>query len=183
MAMPIVNLPEDCSRLAGGLEVGMTIQLAVPYEALHCAPGIFGARLAPGDWATTYRQAVVGCDQPGIFGKRFIAPCRSTHDCALSQNISIPGFTQLESSSVPEPSITTSGSASASSAMDEPHSGQNIRWIDLPVSPVLLYRAILPSIFTAGFGTPSTVENALPVNFWQSVQWQTPTKAGSPVAL
>ena len=72
MAMPIVNLPEDCSRLAGGLEVGMTIQLAVPYEALHCAPGIFGARLAPGDWATTYRQAVVGCDQPGIFGKRFI---------------------------------------------------------------------------------------------------------------
>jgi hypothetical protein len=27
------------------------------------------------------------------------------------------------------------------------------------------------------------VENALPVNFWQSVQWQTPTKAGSPVAL
>ncbi len=44
MAMSIVNLPEDCSRLAGGLEARMTIQQAVPYDALHCVPGISGAR-------------------------------------------------------------------------------------------------------------------------------------------
>ena len=135
MAMPIVNLPEDCSRLAGGLEVGMTIQLAVPLKRFTVPH--FRCPFSSRDWATTYRQAS-GCDQPGIFGKRFISLWRLTHDCALSQNISIPGFNQLASSRVPAPSITTSGSASASSAMDEPHSGQNVRWIDLPVSPVLL---------------------------------------------
>jgi hypothetical protein len=45
------------------------------------------------------------------------------------------GLTQLASSSVPVLSMTTSGIADASSAIDDPHSGQNLRSIVLPVSP------------------------------------------------
>jgi hypothetical protein len=48
-----------------------------------------------------YPQGVV-LDQPGIFEKRCVSPPSCTHRCALSQKSCIAGFTQLESSSVPE---------------------------------------------------------------------------------
>ena len=47
MAMFMVNSPEGCSRLAGGLGGRMTIRQTLRGESLHCAPGIFGAPLAP----------------------------------------------------------------------------------------------------------------------------------------
>jgi len=64
---------------------------------------------------------------PGIFGKRCLSPPSSTHGWALSQKISIPGFTQLESSSVPAMIIATLGMTSASSISVDPHSGQKRR--------------------------------------------------------
>ena len=63
----------------------------------------------------------------GIFGKRCLSPPSCTQGWALSQKISMFGFTQLESSSVPAMIIVTFGMASASSVTDEPHSGQNRR--------------------------------------------------------
>src|SRR5271169_4051751 len=64
---------------------------------------------------------------PGIFGKRCLSPPSSTQGCALSQKISIPGLTQLASSSVPAMIIVTFGMTSASSISVDPHSGQNRR--------------------------------------------------------
>ena len=77
------------------------------------------------DLATLRVIELVG--YPGIFGKRCLSPPSSTQGCALSQNISIPGFTQLESSSVPAMIIATFGMTSASSISVDPHSGQKRR--------------------------------------------------------
>ena len=49
------------------------------------------------------------------------------NDWALSQKISIPGLTQLASSSVPAMIIVTFGMTSASSISVDPHSGQKRR--------------------------------------------------------
>jgi hypothetical protein len=40
MAMVMVNLPEGCSRLAGGLGGRMTNRQTARDESVHCAPGI-----------------------------------------------------------------------------------------------------------------------------------------------
>ena len=55
-------------------------------------------------------------------GGALVAP-----ETPLSQKISIPGFTQLASSSVPAMIIVTFGMTSASSINADPHSGQKRR--------------------------------------------------------
>jgi hypothetical protein len=95
----------------------------------------------------------------------------------------ICGFTQLGSSSVPALSITTPGITDAESAIPEPHTGQKRRSIAWPLSPDLLNALNAPSTDSAGSGTATTIENAEPLNFWQSRQWHTPTNAGSTSAL
>ncbi len=70
MAMFKVNSPEGCSRLAGGLGGRMTIRRTLRGESLHCAPGIFGAPLAPCGMSThrtagasvTWRAVTVWAD-------------------------------------------------------------------------------------------------------------------------
>ena len=138
-----------------------------------------GGRRAGG--GRPWRRSASGCDQPGIFGKRFMSPPRCTQDCALSQKISIAGFTQLASSSVPAPSITTSGSAvrfignGRAAFRAELSDRSTCRCRRSCCTGELAFDASAP----ASARRPP-MENALPVNFWQSVQWQTPTKAGSP---
>ena len=63
----------------------------------------------------------------GIFGERRLSPPRCTHDCALSQKISLAGSTQLASSRVPAITIVIFGMISASSMIADPHAGQKRR--------------------------------------------------------
>ena len=83
--------------------------------------------LVLGDANRTVLRVIELVGYPGIFGKRCLSPPSSTHGWALSQKISIPGFTQLESSSVPAMIIATLGMTSASSIRVDPHSGQKRR--------------------------------------------------------
>jgi len=63
----------------------------------------------------------------GIFGERRLSPASCTHGWALSQKISLAGFTQLASSSVPANIIVIFGMISASSMSADPHAGQKRR--------------------------------------------------------
>src|SRR5205085_4409765 len=71
------------------------------------------------------------------------------------------------------------GWVAGASAIDDPHSGQNSRTIGFPLSLSFEYDFSSPWISSADCGSPTSVPNALPVNFWQSRQWQTPTNSGS----
>jgi hypothetical protein len=52
-----------------------------------------------------------------------------------------------------------------------------------PVSAILLYVFSVPRSSKADFSIATRNENALPLNFRQSVQWHTPTNTGSLEAL
>jgi hypothetical protein len=63
--------------------------------------------------------------------------------------------------------------------IEDPHSGQKRRCKVLPLSPLSSNVFSAPCTDNAGFGTASTTRNAVPDAFWQFLQWQTPTNAGS----
>jgi hypothetical protein len=76
------------------------------------------------------------------------------------------------SSNVPTFRIIIPGLVPGSSAIDEPHSGQKCLRIGLPLPPMLLNVLSVPSIVTAFLVARTSAAKALPVNFWQSRQWQ-----------
>ena len=75
------------------------------------------------------------------------------------------------------------GCVPGSSAIDEPHSGQKCLWIGLPLPPMLLNVLSVPSIVTASLVARTSAAKALPVNFWQSRQWQIVALVGSTSAV
>ena len=113
-----IDLDKDAPALAGG--IGDARERLFDQSAARRAPR--------GEIGREPRQGRP-CDRahPGIFGKRCLSPSRLTQGWALSQKISIPGLTQLASSSVPAMIIVTFGMTSASSISVDPHSGQKRR--------------------------------------------------------
>src|SRR5215469_6104481 len=99
-----------------------------------------------------------------------MSPVRCTQGKASSQKISRAGAIDFGSSNVPMLSTMRPGEALASSAIDEPHSGQKCRRTGLPLLPKLVNDFIVPLIVTDSVGKMAKAPNALPVNFWQSRQ-------------
>jgi hypothetical protein len=76
----------------------------------------------------------------------------------------------------------TPGITARSEKIGEPHSGQKLRSTAWPLSPLSWNALSGPLTDIADFGIPTTTENAVPVCFWQRVQWHTPTNTGSALA-
>ena len=93
------------------------------------------------------------------------------------------GFTTLWSSSVPARSMVTPCMMSAVSMSGEPQFGQKVECVAWPESPVLSYTLTSPVTVSAGEGIATTMENDVPVIFWQDLQWQIPAKMGSASAV
>jgi hypothetical protein len=87
------------------------------------------------------------------------------------------GLIARGSSNDPTGSIVSPGITSADCVIVDPHSGQKSRCVGLPLSPTSLKRFVVPVTVKLAVGTATTVPKALPVLFWQLVQWQIPVKA------
>ena len=64
-------------------------------------------------------------------------------------------------------------------ATSDPHNGQNILVMVLPLSAVCVYRLSSPLMFTRSSGTITFVPNTAPVDRRQSSQWQLMVTIGS----
>jgi len=67
--------------------------------------------------------------------------------------------------------------------MADPHSGQKREVNRLPLSPRVDHSFDAPVIVTWPSGQRACAAKALPERFWQSRQWQTETRTGSPSQL
>src|SRR5215218_5996654 len=105
---------------------------------------------------------------------------RFTHGWALSHHRFICGLNHDGSSNVPALSHSTSGVATTSLTMAEPHLGHNLRKTGNPLSPTSSKAAKGSlSIRRLPFGSTIKVEKAELVCFWQWWQWHTAVSTGS----
>src|SRR5919107_6136668 len=103
-----------------------------------------------------------------------------THGWELSHHMCICGLNHDGSSNVPAFSHSTSGVATTSLTMAEPHLGQNLRKTGSPLWPTSSKEAKgSPSILRLPFGRTTKMEKAELVCFWQCWQWHAAVSTGS----
>src|ERR687889_2444561 len=103
-----------------------------------------------------------------------------THGWALSHHMCICGLNHDGSSNVPALSHSTSGVATTSLTMAEPHLGQNLRKTGNPLSPTSSKAArASPSILRLLLGRTTKIEKAVLVCFRQWWQWHAAVSTGS----
>src|SRR5687768_16744592 len=95
-----------------------------------------------------------------------------SHGCVRDVNRWRSGLTHEGSSSEQALMETCSGSTSNSVRSVVPQRVQKLLWIDLPESPVRVYRLSGPAICSAVRSIFISVTNGEPLSSWQSRQWQ-----------
>jgi hypothetical protein len=95
-----------------------------------------------------------------------------SHGCVRELKRWRSGFRHEGSSSEQALIETCSGSTSNSVRTVVPQRVQKFRWIDLPESPVRVYRVSGPVMRNAALSIFMSVTNGDPLSRWQSRQWQ-----------